>query len=239
MDDPRIYSITDTHGKPMGDHLLTFKRPAEGVEYLRFIPTILMPVLCFYSFDVYSVYEQLNANGNTTKSFAFNLDKYREDMRYSEDEASFLFIHDTARFFAELKESIPLAVASNKDNLTSKRFYGRFDPDQPMLISNIDYHKHTRSEIYYHRTDSCEEIFWKYPEYEHQSELRIVIPNLNYDQTYDPNTKYDYRKNTLDVFLPHFDEYAKQFPAKGIHSLVFQGISKEGVERFIVSKEKI
>ena len=164
----------------------------------------------------------MDTNGEPTTWFAFNLDEYCRCMDYDNKTASFLFIMDPVRFYNELSAMVPIAVANNKSNLTSKRFYGDFNPNEPVFFRDVDYHKHKRNELFWDKTENMEELFWKLPEYEQQSELRYAIPNINFIQTYDPNTKpYDYKLNTLDVYLPHFQEYSKVFSASEAHSLYF------------------
>lgn len=220
--DPRISAITDSHGKPMGDHLLVLENTADNSCILRYIPTILMPVMCFYSFNVQKIRKQMDTNGEPTTWFAFNLDEYCKDMNYDNSTASYLFITDPVKFYDELTVMVPIAVADNKTNLTSKRFYGNFNPNEPVFFRDIDYHKHKRNELFWDNPENMGELFWKLPEYEQQSELRYAIPNINFIQTFDPNVKpYDYKLNTLDVRLPHFQEYSQVVSASEAHSLYF------------------
>ena len=44
-------NVKDSHGIPMGNHLETLYAPETDTCYLRFIPTLLTPAMCFYSFD--------------------------------------------------------------------------------------------------------------------------------------------------------------------------------------------
>ena len=162
----------------------------------------------------------MDKEGEATKWFAFDLDAYRENMEYR-DDASFLFITNPASFFQDLKKSIPISVEKNKENLTSKRFYSGFNQQEPFIFRDVDYHHYTDVCSFFDYQDNREELFWKLPKYEQQSELRIAIDNLNFVQTYDPSLGYDYTKNVLDVFLPHFQEYAMIFPANEAHSLYF------------------
>lgn len=224
--DARVNSITDIHGKPMGDHLLILENQRDGSSLLRLIPTILMPTICFFSFNVQRIRKQMDKEGEATKWFAFDLDAYREDMEY-QDDASFLFITDPVSFFQDLKESIPISVEKNKKNLTSKRFYSGFNPQEPFIFRDVDYHHYTDDRPFFDYQDNREELFWKLPKYEQQSELRIAISHLNFVQTYDPSLEYDYNKNKLDIFLPHFQEYAMIVPASKAHSLYFGGFDTD------------
>ena len=236
--DPRIFSITDSHGKPIGNHLLILENMANNSCILRYIPTILMPVICFYSFDVWKIRNKLDANGEPIHWFAFNLDEYCRNMDYDNNTASYLFITDPSKFYNELKEMIPIAVADNKLNLTSERFYGDFNPNEPVFFSDVNYHKFERDEVFWHNPENMEEMFWKLPEYEKQSELRYVIPNINFIQTFDPNGKiYDYKLNTLKVHLPHFQEYSQVVSAAEAHSLYFGNFNdKAHTNDFAISR---
>ena len=42
-------NVKDSHGIPMGNHLETLYDPRTDTYYLRFIPTLLTPAMCFYS----------------------------------------------------------------------------------------------------------------------------------------------------------------------------------------------
>ena len=224
--DSRINSITDIYGKPMGNHLLIHENQRDESLLLRLIPTILMPVTCFFSFNVQKMRDEMNKRGNATKWFAFSLDAYREYMEY-QDNASFLFIKDPASFFQDLKNSIPISVEKSKGNLTSKRFYAGFNPQEPFIFRDVDYHHYTDIYPFFDYQENREELFWKLPRYEQQSELRIAIPNVNFMQTYNPSLEYDYTQNVLNVFLPHFQEYAMIVPANEAHSLYFGGLDAE------------
>ena len=193
-DDSRVWQQRDSCGKPMGDNLLILRNENDGSFLLRYIPTILTPVLCFYC---------IRAN-----SIPINLRKLATDMGYKAKACAFLFIKKPDSFLDDLKEQIPIAVQSN-GNLTSKRFYSPFDPLNPIDASNIDYDRYTATEPFYDRQRCLDELFWKLPKYRYQSEARIAIRNVNYIQGYDPNKKYHPKRNYLEVSLPHLHEYAE------------------------------
>ena len=193
-DDPRVWQQVDSHGHPMGDNLLILRNEKDGSFLLRYIPVILTPVLCFYSIR--------------SGSIPIDLLKFASDMKYDTKDCAFLFIKDVARFFDDLKEQVPIAVKDNR-NLTSERFYRPFDPFNPIDANNVNYDKYTATEPFYDRQCCLEEFFWKLPEYRYQSECRIIIPNVNYIQGYDPNKKYNPQQNYLEVSLPHLHEYAE------------------------------
>lgn len=218
--DPRINGVTDFRGKPMGSHLLIAENKTDGSALLRLIPTILTPATCFFTFNVEQIFQEMNQTTPFTSWFAFDLDRYRNSMEYRAEDSSYLFIKDPFAFFEDLKEAIPQAVAAQKDILTSKRFYEEFDPSKPLLFRNVDYNMYTETSPFYDYRENREELFWKLPEYAWQSELRIAIPNINFSQDYFPE-EYDYKKNILNIHLPHFQEYSLVFSAKEAHSLYF------------------
>lgn len=228
--DPHISDIVDSRGKPMGDHLLVLENTADDSCILRYIPTILVPVMCFYSFNVERIRKELANDGEPVGWFAFNLDEYCKDMDYNNDDASYLFITDPPKFFNELKAMIPTVVSNNISNLTSKRFYGNFNPNEPLFFKDIEYHKHKRNELFWDSPESMEELFWKLPEFERQSELRCMIPNVNFVQTYNPNYgTYKRNSNTLSVYLPHLQEYAVIARASEAHSLYFGNFDNQAL----------
>lgn len=230
MDDPRIYKMTDAKGEPMGDNLLITVNKTDNSCLLRFEPTILMPVLCLYSFDVPTILAAED-DGSKTRCMIFNLDKYRKAMGYPEKGTSFLFITDPISFVEDLRYAIPDAVKHNQENLTSERFYGHFNPNEPFFCKGINYHRHQKNELFFDQPETSEDLFWKLPEYEWQSEMRIAIPNINFKQAFDPqNQPYDYKKNTLAVYLPNFHKYARVFSANDAHSLLFNNSKSDGDE---------
>lgn len=158
-EDPRISYIMDSHGKPIGDHLLVLKNLADHSCLLRYIPTILMPVMCFYSFNVEKIRDKLDAKGKPTKWFAFNLDEYCRSMDYDNKAASFLFILDPVKFYNELMAMVPIAVENNRSNLTSKRFYGAFNPNEPIFFKDIDYHTHKRNDWFCDNPENMKDLF--------------------------------------------------------------------------------
>lgn len=228
--DTRIHGLTDSRGKPMGNHLLILENTADDSCILRYIPTILVPVLCFYSFNVQKILKELEEKGNQFNDFVFNLDGYCNGMGYSTETASYLFITDSTRFYRELQMMIPETIENNKTNLTSKRFYGDFNPKKPLFIRDVEYHRHKRNELFWDNPTSMEELFWKLPEYEQQSELRCIIPNINFVQSFDVESgRYDYTLNTLDVYLPHLQEYSTVVPASEAHSLYFEKVNGQSL----------
>ncbi len=220
--DPRSENIVDEKGKPMGDNLLILENSKDGSKLLRFMPTILMPVLCLYSFDFEKMVTGFSENQTIPPYVLFNLDQYREDMQYHQDESSFLLIEDVNMFFNDLRTAIPIAVDENRDNLTSERFYHSFDSEKPFICRDVNYNKYTEIEPFFDYQSNREELFWKLPQYRNQAELRIAISHLNFKQIFDPQKRnYDYKLNTLEVFLPHLHEYANIYSASEAHTLYF------------------
>ncbi len=220
--DKRINEMKDIHGNPMGDHLLILENSNSYDCLLRFVPTILIPTMCFYSFSVKRDLAIINKGENQYNGYIFDLDKYREYIGYAEDDSSFLFITDVEAFFKELIISIPKAIEDNKNNLTSKRYYGGFKVENPLFFRDVDYNKHKKSDLFFDNPNGFDSIFWKLPEYQEQSEMRLIIPNINFLQTYNPDIPYDHKRNKLVVQTPQIREYAKIVKAKEAHYLFFK-----------------
>lgn len=160
-------------------------------------------------------------------------------MGYKEEDASFLFITQPKRFLEELKAAIPQAVKNNTNKHTDQRFYGAFNPDEPVFSNTVDYSRHKSSELFYDNPGSFEEMFWKMPDYDYQSEVRIIIPNINFQQTFDADN-YDKYENSLLVELPYVKEYAKVYPAKDAHTLIFENFDdRQGTMDFSISPKRI
>ena len=121
-DNNKPIKIKDSHGMPMGDNLLEFKNQSDGTCWLRFVPTILTPALCFYATNREKIITELKLLGNkNTSEFYFRLDCYCKSMGYRIEDASYLIIEDVQAFLDELKEQIPIAVKNNSGNLDSNR----------------------------------------------------------------------------------------------------------------------
>ena len=223
-DDPRIAEIRAADGKPMGNNLLILENKKDNSCILRYVPAILMPAVSFYSFhpiDIIKRNQSLSIENSEKQPYiTFSLDKYRSSMGYKPENASYLLINNVREFIDELKERIPIAVDENKENLTSKRFFIKYNPKETILCKDVNYKAYKRNEVFFCPNNNLNEMFWKLPEYEWQSEVRMVIPHMNFVQSYD-FISYDYQINTLDVFLPKFQTYASIFPAKKVHTIFF------------------
>ena len=218
--DPRVNSQTDVMGKPMGDNLLITVNSKGNDCWLSYMPTILTPTLCFYSVHIEEERTR-HRKKNSDDILAFSLDRYCDAMQCKQKESSFLFIIHPEQFIEELKVEIPNAVEANRSKLTSERFYGDYNANDSLFYRDIDYLRHSRDELFYDNPGKSEEIFWKMPEYAYQSEVRLIIPNINFQQGFGYANPYDSRENSLLVNLPHLKDYAKVFSASDAHWLVF------------------
>lgn len=222
-EDPRIDTVIDKKGNPMGNHLLVLENLLDKTCLLRHIPTILKPVLCFYSFNIEKVMQEM---GNVPCVY-FDAQEYLDYMGYEKEKTSFLLVTNPEEFLNDLKNAVPLAVEENRNNLTDKRFYTPFNKSNPVLLKLVDYTKYSENTIFWDLPENGEELFWKCSSYQPQSEARIVINNLNFVQTYNPKEEYNYEKNRLNVILPNFENYTKIFPADQVHKIFFSEFDKE------------
>ena len=215
-------NVKDSHGIPMGNHLETLYDPRTDTYYLRFIPTLLTPTMCFYSFDATKVAAM---NDGKMPIFphvvSFLPDRYLDEMCYEKDTASFLFINDPKKFFEELKEQVPIAIKQNASILTADRYYRtKGNDDCELFVDKVDYTRHLPTDIYYDEPRPSAELFWKYPQYHFQSEVRVAILNTNFVWDYDPQ-HFKYEQHRLDVYLPHLHEYATIRAAKDLQNIYF------------------
>lgn len=219
--DKRLYELKDSHGLPMGRHVFILYQRDLPTAYVRYIPTLLTPAMCFFSF---AAEHKKNVPSSCIPALhgipPLDLDRYRAAMNYSREDSSFLFIMDFDSFYKELKAAIPIAVQRNADMLTTERYYENGQTVE-LFMKEVDYHRHGINDLYFDNAFTPgEELFWKSPKYSWQSELRFTISNINFKQCYDP-TQYDYRKNRLDVYLPHLQEYSIVVPANEVGSVEF------------------
>lgn len=239
--DPKTSHIKDSRGQPMRSNLLITTCQTQDVCHLRFVPTILMPVLCFYNIDVPRLIKkckQQQPNG----IIGVDLDEYCTKMGKKLEECSFMLIKDPDAFYKDLYQSVPIACKKNSRRLTTERFYKSAVPLEPIVMRGVDYHRHKENEYFYDLPKEREEIFWKMPRYEYQSEIRVVIPGINFKSRLETNDtkeneelafninndRYDYENKKLNVELPHFQEYTEIFRADEVHTLHFWNISEDG-----------
>lgn len=236
--DPRISNLKDKNGYPFGDNIIYQINPNDNTVWLSFEPTILMPAFCLFGIDVPGILKNLNSTGPKTTFFTFDLDKHCIEMGYQINNAGFLVVTDPYAFFDDLKLSIPVAVEQNRNNLTSERFYSEFNPAEPLLYRDVEYGHFSDKDIFYDYRGNYDEMFWKQSKYRTQSEIRLVIPNLNFIQKYNPSVEvYDYTRNQLTVTVPGLQTYSVLYPAKDYHSLVFYDFSPGCMSyRMMVSK---
>ncbi len=60
-DDPRLSDLRDSHGLPMGNHIEILRRSDDQTSYLRYTPTLMVPLFDFFRNEV--EVECLNRNG--------------------------------------------------------------------------------------------------------------------------------------------------------------------------------
>lgn len=228
-DDSRL-NVLDSHGIPMKDNLFMLYDDKDNSWYLRFMPTILMPALCFYTFDKNFIIENLDSND--TNKCCFQFDKYAKAMEY-EDDYAYLLIKDPLKFFQELITEIPKSIERYGARLSSECFYKGFNPKEPCLAQKIDYNKFPNGYFSFQENYS-EEIFWKRKNYEWQSEARFVIPHIHFKQKYFENKQYKQKKNTLRISLPSLQTYAEVYSSKDAHGIAFErGLSNSDIHYYI------
>lgn len=187
-------------------------KEAPQYNFWRYVPTMLTPAMCFFSFAAAEPNGTFYTKG---PDYIFDLGKYARYMEYDLSQSAFLLIQDANCFFDELRNQIPIAIEENRANLTQTRYYsGQIQNDPPLYADMVRYDKHQRFDVFDEMPAPPEELFWKFPEYKEQHEIRLIIPHWNFVQEYDPcfPDKYDYQKNRLRVRLPHLHEYAKHLP---------------------------
>lgn len=171
---------------------------------------MLTPALCFYSLSHANPEDGLFVWDETRNMQVFRADRYAQYMGYADEEMGVLLIQDLHGLLNELKKQIPIAIRKNQYNLTQER-YNVSAPSEEVLFANvIDYSRHKRFEVFEEEPNPPEELFWKFPEYVKQAELRIVIPHWNFVQSYNPIRlqEYNEKKNRLTVDLPQLHTYA-------------------------------
>ena len=100
------------------------------------------------------------------QTISFDLGKYRANMKYAKDEATFLFITNPCRFFEELRCQVKKAIRNNSDYLTTERYYSN-GMAVDLFCNEVDYHKYNVDELFYDDTHvPSEELFWKTKKYE-------------------------------------------------------------------------
>lgn len=150
-----------------------------------FIPLLFTPMLCFYSMK---------------RGMKQNLQEFANQMNHSVNDSAALIIFDTEKFFKDLFCNIPLIISF----LSTEGFDGCFNPEQPVLVKDINY---TSKHHFLFTCDPIDALFLKDESYAYQHELRIIIPNAHFRNNGIPGRSYE--RSSIDVDLPHIKEYAK------------------------------
>lgn len=204
----------DKNGLRIEDNLQRFPDEKDpNFEFVRYVPTMLTPALCFYSLLHAKEDDGFCSWDKAQNVQTFYANKYAKYMGYSNDEMGIILIQDPRGLFDELERQVPIAIAKNTFNLTQERYYLPVSPKEYLFANIIDYSKHQRFETFEEEPAPPEELFWKFPEYVKQAELRMVIPHWNFVQSYDPfrPKQYNEKKNYLPVNLPQLHSYASLF----------------------------
>lgn len=227
-DDPRLSDLRDSHGLPMGNHVEILKRIDDQTSFLRYTPTLMVPALCFFSFNEKMIAREVDGIVPIfPKTIIFDLEKYRTNMKYRKDDAAFLLITNPVFFFEELHLQIRKAIQDNSDKLTTERYY---DSGQPVDVfcNEVNYQKYKVGELFFDDAHApSEELFWKAGRYSWQHEVRVIVANINFKNLYGVG-KHDYKSCSFEVKLPHFQEYSEIYLAKDVSSIQFYKVRKEG-----------
>lgn len=135
---PQTSHIKDSKGQPMRSNLLITMCQTQDVCHLRFIPTILMPVLCLYNINI----PKLAKKHKQQQPAGIDLDQYCTDMGKNLEECSFMLIKDPTAFYRDLYQSVPVARKKNSERLTTDLFYKSDVLLDPVVMREIDYHRH-------------------------------------------------------------------------------------------------
>lgn len=197
--------VSDAHGYEMRDNLFMLYDGKDNSYYLRYMPTILMPALCFYSLSKNQI---LGNSKNFRGMYSFNLKKYAYCIGYDNTNVGCLIIKKPDLFVNELRKQIPIAVEEQKCILSSEMFYGSFLQDEPVIFSKINYDKFLSKKYFIDNENPTEEIFWKRKKFEWQSEVRFVIPHIHFAERYSQDS-YRYDTHRLKIELPNLHSYAE------------------------------
>lgn len=204
-------TLFDRYGNRIVDNLQRVSDKEDpNFEFLRYVPTMLTPTLCFYSLSHANLSDGICKWDQEKNIQIFRVDKYAQYMEYKSDDIGIILIQDLMGLINELRYQIPIAIKENISNLTQERYNPPFPPQEFLFADTINYSKHQRFEIFEEEPVSPEELFWKFPEYRKQAELRFIIPHWNFVQSYNPfrQDEYDAKKNSLTVHLPNLHTYA-------------------------------
>ena len=213
FNDDCLRNFKDARGNLMKNNLFVLIDRNDNSCYLRYVPTILTPTICFYSLSLNNLIE--NNNGST--QFRVDLNRYCNQFGLNINKTSIIIILNPTLFIDELNKHIPQQVVGNK-NLTDENYYTKFDVDNPIKAGLIDYNKHNHTQFFNDNNNYGSEMFWKDSQYSWQNECRICFQNMNFTQRYSLNGEYQYEKNTLKIFLPNLKEYSKILKIKDINN---------------------
>ncbi len=201
-------TLTNRRGEKYGENLLITPYGDRNHCYLRYMPTILMPVICFYGIDVEK------ATKLDKSSVLFNFEKYAEAMKYNISEASVWVIKDMVAFEADLRKGIVTAVTNNlQNNLTTDGFVNKFDISNPYVGGFVDYDKYNYNVDFIDNTGDLSPLLCKCKCYDYQSEFRFILNNVRFSQKFTLN-KYDYSLNKLNVSLQNIKSYSNIYNLK-------------------------
>lgn len=211
--------VTNGRGIPSGSNLLCSVSSKDGSKFLAQIPVILTPALCFFSFG--NIAKRILSQEDNTDRIGFGLDNYLHNLGYQEKGTGYLFITNYKWFAEELTEQIPIAIKKNIRNMNSDAFTIPFDSKNPVIMNEVDYNRYKISDYFYIQDSYLDAMFCKDKSFEYQSEMRIVIPHINFNQRF-PKDNYDYKQNQLKVFLPNLRKYATVLSAEQFNHISFR-----------------
>lgn len=218
--------ITDLNGKPLNNNLLITPYGSKIYCYLRYIPTILMPTICFYGIDMEDYLRQ-------NKSWTLSFNEICRRLEYKPECSSVLVIKNMELFEKDLKQAIVVAVGRST-KLTNDGFANSFIKEEPYCAKFIDYNKYDYSKLFLDHSCNIAPLFTKDKKYADQREYRIVINNLRFTQRFGCEN-YNHKQNTLLIRLKHLHYYADLLSAKDNFGLLSR---KYDLEHFFFQKIK-
>lgn len=228
---PKYYDnqLIDKKSRPLNDSL--WVSPVDGKDYcyLRYMPTILMPTICFYGID----FENYCRDNKDELFIDFHLyahamnhhiymDKYNNlDL----NKYSVMIINDLTRFIDDITNGIITAITMSS-KLTNSGFSQPYSNKNCMVSGGINYYKYNYDQPFFDNTCNIHPLFCKHRRLAWQNEFRIAINNVRFKQIYD-RKNYSFEKNTLNVYLPHLREYSEIISMQDCRGIMFQGYDKK------------
>ncbi len=210
-------SLKDRYGISLKNELIIKSYDNNNSFYLRYEPTILMPVLCFYGID--SVEKLLTKESNESE---FLLNYYANIFNLIPEETSVIIFKNMHKFQEDLKRGICSAYASNLKNLTNEGFTFPFTLQNPYTANYVNYTTYDYNKFFNMNAYNVYPLFFKQNAYINQSEFRFVINNLRFQQGFRNNKSYNSENNKLPIPLEHLHEYAKVLPLTEFYSIILQ-----------------